>query len=201
MMNATMNDNILSAAFYEQPTVTLAQQLLGKYLIRESPEGQTVGKIVETEAYLGSRDPASHAFRGKTARNAVMFGAPGRAYIYFIYGMYYHMNVSAAPEGIGEGVLLRALEPVAGIALMQARRKTDKLHNLCSGPAKLVLAMGVTRDFNGHDLRQPPLYIVEDPRQDVVQVQTATRIGVAQAADLPLRFLVAGSPFISRKPK
>ena len=192
---------LLPESFYQQSTVSIAQQLLGTYLVHDSADGKTIGKIIETEAYLGSSDPASHAFRGKTARNAVMFGPPGRVYIYFIYGMYYHMNVTAAPEGIGEAVLLRALEPVEGIPLMQARRKTDKLLNLCSGPAKLVLAMGVTPALNGHDLRQRPLVIVRDSQQEAVQIQTTRRIGLKKATDSLLRFCVAGSPFVSRSLK
>jgi len=191
---------LLPEAFYLQNTLTVAQQLLGTYLVHESAEGRTSGRIVETEAYLGSQDPASHAFRGRTARNAAMFGAPGRVYIYFIYGMYYHMNVTAAPEGVGEAVLLRALEPAEGIPLMQARRGTGDLLKLCSGPAKLVIAMGVTPEFSGHDLRRSPLCIMEDPEHDPVQFDTTTRIGLTKATDSLLRFCITGSPFVSRKP-
>ncbi|MGI8553634.1 MAG: DNA-3-methyladenine glycosylase [Dehalococcoidia bacterium] len=193
-----MHLQLLGLDFYQQPTIAVAQHLLGKYLIHRSNEGKTVGRIVETEGYLSGSDPASHAFRGKTTRNAAMFGAPGRVYIYFIYGMYYCFNVTTAPEAIGEAVLLRALDPVDGISLMQARRKSEKIDDLCRGPAKLVIAMGITPDLGGHDLRAEPLTIAEDLRDEPPQFTATARIGITRATDLPLRYAITGNRFVSR---
>jgi DNA-3-methyladenine glycosylase len=170
-------------------------------LVHDSPDGRTVGRIVETEAYLFTHDPACHASRGKTARNAAMFGPPGHAYIYFIYGMHYCFNVVTAAEGQGEAVLIRALEPVTGIALMEQRRKSTVLKNLCSGPSKLVQALGITRAQNGCSLMSGPLTIHDRasfggcPPFDI---DISPRIGITAAADLPLRFSVKGNRFTSR---
>ena len=172
-------------------------RLLGTYLRHEAQEGATAGRIVETEAYLGLTDPASHAFGGRTARNDAMFGEPGKAYIYFIYGMYYCLNVTTMPPGAGEAVLIRALEPVCGIALMQERRAVKRPEALCNGPAKLVIAMGITPLLSGHDFREPPLTIVEGSSAEPARIITTRRIGISKAADLPLRFHLAGSRFVS----
>lgn len=187
----------LPEAFYSLSTVALAQQLLGAYLLHTSDEGETAGRIAETEAYLGFEDPASHAYGGKTARNAVMFGEAGRAYIYFIYGMHYCLNVTTMPAGIGQAVLLRALEPVSGFGLMRRRRKVERLGDLCNGPAKLVMAMGITPHLSGHDLRQPPLTICSGPAVDGMEIRATPRIGISKAADLPLRFHIAGNRSVS----
>ena len=133
---------MLDQTFYDQETVSVARQLLGCFFMHEEMEGTTIGRIVETEAYVAN-DPASHSFRGKTPRNAVMFGLAGKAYVYFIYGMYYCVNVVTGREGVGKAVLLRALEPIAGIELMQQRRHTHTLWQLCSGPGKLTQAMHI----------------------------------------------------------
>ena len=192
---------VLPEDFYAQDTITVARQLLGKCLVHQTPEGMLSGRIVETEAYLYGADPACHAHRGLTKRNAVMFGPPGRAYIYFIYGMYYMFNVVTAPRSVGEAVLIRALEPVAGLDLMRQRRGTDNPLRLCSGPGKLVVALGLTRTFNGHDLRIPPLFIAPPPHgipprpEDIL---TSRRIGINAGADLPLRFYLRNCPYISR---
>ena len=143
-------------------TVSAARALLGRILCRETAEGLTAGRIVETEAYL-SRDPASHAFRGKTDRNAPMFGPPGRAYIYFIYGSHFCFNVVTAPAGTGEAVLVRALEPLYGLELMRRRRGkgSGPLH-LTGGPGKLCRALDIDGSFNDHDLRRTPLWIAAE---------------------------------------
>ena len=160
-------------------TLETARNLLGSVLIHESEQGLTSGVITETEAYLQG-DPACHAYNGRTERNAPMFGPPWTAYIYFIYGMHYCFNVVTRP---GEAVLVRALEPLDGIELMQARRGRRPL---CAGPARLVQAMGITSDLNEHDLRETPLYIVERPAPGKIHV--STRIGLTKGADLPYRF-------------
>jgi len=177
-------------------TISVAKKLLGALLIHESPEGRTVGRIVETEAYL-SNDPGSHSFRGRTPRNEQMFGPPGKAYVYFIYGMYHCFNVVTAANGVGEAVLIRALEPVEGISLMKKRRKTEDVQNLCNGPSKLVMAMGITKEHNGHDLKKGCLRIkMIDTRLKIV---TTTRIGIKEGAKLPYRFYVKDCEYVSKK--
>jgi len=198
---------ILPLSFYTKDTVSVAKALLGAYLVHDSPEGRTVGRIVESEAYLFDGDPACHAHRGKTKRNAAMFGPPGHAYIYFVYGMYYCFNVVTAPEGVGEAVLIRALEPVAGLPLMQQRRGTPDAKALCSGPGKLVQAMGMTQELNGCPLYRGTLTVRSSdsfPRERASapeEVVATTRIGITKAAALPLRFCLKGNPFVSRAPQ
>ncbi len=190
--------NILPKEFYEKhDTLTLAKALLGCTLVHESPEGRTSGIIVETEAYL-QNDPACHAFHKKTNRNAPMFEAAGISYVYFIYGMYHCFNIVSGKKGIGEAILIRALQPIEGIELMQKRRKTDKLRSLCSGPAKLVQAMGITPEFNFLSLNSEKLYCISQQNTDY-QIVTTTRIGITQGANLPYRFYIEGNVFVSQK--
>ncbi len=189
----------LASDFFDHSTVQVAQNLLGTFLIHDSPQGKTMGRIVETEAYL-SDDAACHASRGETKRNKVMFGPSGHAYIYFIYGMYYCLNVVTASKGVGEAVLIRALEPVEGIELMKKRRpKVSSLHQLCNGPAKLVLAMGIPSVLNGISFSKGPLNILPGEKLLKNQIITTTRIGISQAAHLPLRFYIKDNFFISKK--
>lgn len=189
----------LIQSFYDQDTLTVAKALLGTYLVHESKEGKTLGRIVETEAYLCG-DPACHAYRRKTKRNATMFGPAGNAYIYQIYGIHHCLNVVTAPEGVGEAVLIRALEPVEGLDLMQYRRNMQVWKNLCNGPGKLVEAMGITRAMDGISLMGDTIYILPADTfllPDTFEIFTTTRIGITQGIDLPYRFYIAGNACVS----
>lgn len=186
--------------FYEQKTIDVAKQLLGKYLVRKHPEGDAVGRIVETEAYLGPQDLACHASKGRTARTEVMFGAAGHAYVYFIYGFYNMLNLVTEEKDHPAAVLIRAVEPVAGIDLMKRRREMDKLRDLASGPGKLCQAFAIDRSLNGADLCDGVLY-VEDRGDPAPKFNATPRIGVDYAGkwkDKPLRFLIRGSEFVSK---
>jgi DNA-3-methyladenine glycosylase len=186
---------ILSRSFYNRPAIEVARALLGKILVH----GETAGRIVETEAYLGGDDLASHSARGITDRTRVIFGPPGHAYVYFIYGMYECLNLVAEPEGKPGCVLIRALEPVAGIETMQRRRpKARSLHDLASGPGKLTLAMGITRAQNGADVTRGSLVVERLRREPPIEILVTPRIGITQCAELPLRYVIAGNPFVSR---
>jgi len=173
-----------------------AKQLLGCKLVHQTPEGITSGTIVETEAYT-SEDPASHTFRGQTKRNKVMFGPAGYAYIYFTYGMHYCFNIVTGPIGSGQGVLIRALEPVDGIELMKARRGMNDERQLTNGPAKLVQAMGITKSDYGANLLDSGKLRVE-PGIKPKKVTQTTRIGIGQAVDHPWRFYTTGNPYVSK---
>lgn len=195
----------LERVFFERPTRVLARALIGTFLVHDAPSGRTVGRIVETEAYLGRRDPAAHSFRGETARNRTMFGSPGQLYVFFIYGVHHCANVVSAPAGTGEAILLRALEPVEGLDLMQSRRgERCTPRDLCRGPGRLVQAMALRREHDGADLTRPPVYLAARdafgrwPKRP--RIVTDVRIGISQAAELPLRFLEADNPFVSRPP-
>jgi DNA-3-methyladenine glycosylase len=186
---------LLGRAFYQRPAIQVARDLLGKVLVL----GSAAGRIVEVEAYLGGQDPAAHACRGITRRTRVLFGPPGHAYVYLVYGMYECLNVVAEPAGSPGCVLIRALEPLAGLALMHRRRPNSRsLEELAAGPGKLTLAMGITRRHNGSDLTQGPLTLRRFHVEPHSSILTTPRIGIAQAKDLPLRFLIAGSRFASR---
>ncbi|ABO50163.1 DNA-3-methyladenine glycosylase [Desulforamulus reducens MI-1] len=187
----------LPVEFYARQTTLVAKELLGTLLVHNSDEGITVGKIVETEAYLQG-DPACHAARRMTPRNSVMFGPPGRAYVYFTYGMHYCFNVVTASEGVGEAVLIRAVEPLKGLELMRKRRGRERLHELCAGPARLVQAFGITKEHNTKELTSGPLYIAVSSEPSP-EIHTTTRIGIKEGADLPLRFYIKDNKFISKK--
>jgi len=194
----------LKAEFFDRDPRRVARALLGKLLIRKTPRGVLAGRIVETEAYLGENDEAAHSFAGKTARNAVLFGPPGRAYVYFIYGNHYCLNVSCLPDGVAGGVLFRAAEPVAGIEEMAAARgvamrNPGDLKKISSGPGRMAEAFGVTRERDNDksfvsgksDLR------IGDDGYRVRSVIVTPRIGIVKSAAMPLRYLVVGNRFVS----
>jgi DNA-3-methyladenine glycosylase len=186
----------LSRAFYNRPAVEVARALLGTVLVH----GSTSGVIVETEAYLGLQDRAAHSWRGITPRTRVMFGEPGHAYVYLIYGIYECLNVVAEPEGSPGCVLIRALEPLEGIPRMQRRRHPGArgIEDLANGPGKLTLALGITRRHNGADFTTGPLTIHPPEQREEIQIGVSPRIGIKHCADWPLRFFVQGSRFVSR---
>lgn len=190
--------DILPVSFYGRDTVLVARELLGKVLVHNSVEGLTAGIIAETEAYIQG-DPACHAYRGMTPRNRAMFGPPGRAYIYFTYGMHHCFNVVTAAPGVGEAVLIRALEPLEGIDIMRKRRGRERLRELCSGPARLVQAMGLEPGMYGHDLTVEPLVLINGAPVSEEEVAVTTRVGISSGADLPLRFYLKGNEYISKK--
>jgi DNA-3-methyladenine glycosylase len=167
--------------------VVVARELLGKVLVH----GETAGIIVETEAYLGVEDLAAHSARGVTDRTRVIFGPPGHAYVYLIYGMYECLNLVAEPDGRAGCVLIRAIEPVAGVALMQARRgAVRKVENLANGPGKLTLAFGITRAQNGVDVTRGALVVRQAADAGEGEIVVTPRIGITRSADLPLRFVL-----------
>ena len=190
----------ITRPFYEQPTVQVARRLLGKYLVRKHPDGVTIGRIVETEAYVGPTDKACHASRGRTARTETMFGPAGHAYVYFIYGVYHCLNIVTEAVDYPSAVLIRAVEPLEDINLMKARRRTEKRHNLASGPGKLCQAFAIDRSLNGADVYGNVLY-VEDRGEPAPRIIARPRIGVDYAGkwkDKPWRFLVRENEFVSR---
>jgi DNA-3-methyladenine glycosylase len=190
----------LPRAFYQQSTIDVAKRLLGKYLVRQHAEGVTVGRIVETEAYVGPQDLACHASKGRTARTEVMFGPAGHAYVYFIYGFYHMLNLVTECQDHPAAVLIRAVEPVTGLDLMKARRRLEKLLDLASGPGKLCQAFAIDRSLNGADLCDGILYI-EDHGEPQPKFQATPRIGVDYAGkwkDKKYRFFVSDSDFVSR---
>jgi DNA-3-methyladenine glycosylase len=185
---------VIDRAFYERPVLEVARDLIG-CTVRHAG---TAGVIVETEAYHHS-EPACHAYVGLTARTATLFGPPGRAYVYFSYGVHSLLNAVCEPEGEGAAVLIRALEPVDGLELMRARRGVERLEELCSGPGKLTQALGIGLGLNATSLLDGPIRI-EPPMAGAgaPDVAVGTRIGIAKAADLEWRFCASGSRHVSR---
>jgi DNA-3-methyladenine glycosylase len=186
----------LSRSFYLRPAAQVARELLGKILAFDGVSG----RIVETEAYLGEDDGAAHSARGITSRTRVLFGPPGHAYVYFIYGMYDCLNVVCEPDGIAGGVLIRALEPLDGLDQMRARRGSAKRdEELANGPGKLTRALGIKIAHNGVDVTKGPITIHAPKRAEQFEIATSTRIGITKSADLPLRFFIKDNPCVSRR--
>ena len=204
MKTANQFGNALPPAFFNRDPRRVARDLLGKLLVRREGRKLLAARIVEVEAYLGEGDPAAHAAAGRTARNAVLFGPPGYAYIYFIYGNHYCLNVSTLPDGVAGGVLFRALEPIAGIQEMARRRgisinRPRDLRLLTSGPGRLAEAFAITRERdNWKDLTttRSGLWIADDGFRPPRVLRTR-RIGITKAAALPLRYILPDNPFVS----
>jgi DNA-3-methyladenine glycosylase len=187
--------------FYARETEVVARELLGTILECRTRDGLAAGRIVETEAYLGEHDLACHAAAGRTARTAPLYGPPGMAYIYFIYGRYWCFNAVTRAEDAPSAVLVRALEPVEGIDLMRRRRpRAARPHDLTNGPGKLCLALGITGAHNCLRLDRPPLVIRHGEPVPDTDVSLSPRIGITQCADWPLRWFISGNPFVSRTP-
>lgn len=199
-----MNFHKLNREFYTREVLTVARDLLGKIFVKRTGTDFFSGKIVEVEAYDGTIDEAAHTFIGKTHRNEVMFGPGGFLYVYFTYGMYFCCNVVTGKEGVGDAVLMRAVEPYEGKDLMSINRfqkaeisKKEYL-NLTSGPGKLCKAYNITRNHNGTDLLGDEIYILDNefvPEENVVSTR---RIGIKKSVDLPWRFFIKNNPFVSR---
>lgn len=188
----------LGADFYAHDTITVARALIGTIVVQRKGAEVCAGRVVETEAYLGELDEASHSFRGRTPRNVAMFGAAGRAYVYRSYGVHACFNVVTGRVGMGEAVLVRALEPLLGIAAMKARRGTDAERDLCRGPGRLTVALGVSLECDGLSLLRGPLGIWTDGvRFDAADLGTTPRIGITRARAAELRFVARGSRYVS----
>ena len=187
----------LNRKFYDRPTLQVAKELLGKYLVMQKDVNLLSGKIVEVEAYIGFKDPASHAYRGMTPRNQVMFGDPGYAYVYLTYGMHHCLNLVTEKKGYPAAVLIRALQPAEGIELMKKRRGRQGLKDLTSGPAKLCQALGIDRSLNGTDLCSDIVY-VEDRGETVERIVSSSRIGLKEGKKKNWRFFIKDNEFVSR---
>lgn len=195
----------LPESFYEPSAEAVAPLLLGHWLVRNTPAGPSGGIIVETEAYL-AHDPSSHGYKRETPRTRVMYGPPGRAYVYFIYGNHWCFNAVCRPAGMAEAVLVRAIEPAFGIEWMRSNRRVGSAHELTNGPAKFCAALKIDRDLDAVNLcdEDSPIFIAENPKlkrllNALGPITTATRIGITKAADWPLRFYLGGSRYVSRR--
>ena len=195
----------LPRSFYLRPTLTVARDLLGKYLIRRIGRRRLVGKIVEVEAYCGQYDPASHAYRGMTKRNQVMFGEGGHLYVYFTYGMHFCSNVVTGESGVGEAALIRAVEPIEGIGVMRRNRgRKVEDHELTNGPAKFCEAFDIAREHNGIDLCGSQILIAASRSQHsafldpIFSITSSSRIGIRNGREQKWRFFVKGNVFVSK---
>jgi DNA-3-methyladenine glycosylase len=192
----------LPVAFFRRPTEIVAAELIGKVVVSTIDGRLTAGRIVETEAYLGYDDPASHGYlHRRNARNGSLFGPPGIWYVYLSYGMHWCANLVCQRAGLASAVLLRALEPLDGLDVMRARRGDLPDRQLCSGPGRLCQALGINRDLDGVAMADGPVVVLPGEHVTGSGVAATPRIGITKAADWPLRFHLAGSPWISRKEK
>ncbi len=193
-----MSEQVLAGDFFARDTRTVAPELLGCVIEVDGPEGVVAGRIVETEAYLGREDPASHAGRGKTPRSGIMFGPPGMVYVYLVYGMHHCLNFVTEPDGVPGAVLIRALEPVRGRGIMALRRGLDPARcrdrDLTAGPGRLCRALGIDRTWNGRSLADPDSGIrVLAAQAAPTGILIGPRVGIRRAVELPYRFRVTGS--------
>ncbi|HUQ98427.1 MAG TPA: DNA-3-methyladenine glycosylase [Gemmatimonadaceae bacterium] len=189
----------LPATFYSRDTEVVAREMLGAVLECETDSGIASGIIVETEAYLGEHDLACHAASGRTARTEHLYGRPGISYVYFIYGMYWCFNAVTRETGSPSAVLVRALEPLDGIALMHTRRpRIRKEVELTNGPGKLCTALGIVGSMSGQSLQRKPLLVREGERVADSQIEVTARIGITKSADWPLRWILRGNPYVSK---
>ncbi|HEY8479858.1 MAG TPA: DNA-3-methyladenine glycosylase [Spirillospora sp.] len=194
-----MSGELLPRDFFDRPVEDVAPSLLGRVLRHRTPEGVVAVRLTEVEAYAGRRDPASHAYRGKTARNAVMFGPPGHAYVYFTYGMHFCVNLVCGPEGTSMAVLLRAGEIIEGEETARARRPRSTVRDLARGPARLCQALAIAREQNGLDVCSPggSLTVHAGRPVDPAVIRTGPRVGVNGAKEVPWRFWIDGDPTVS----
>ncbi|TCD47896.1 DNA-3-methyladenine glycosylase [Chlorobium sp. N1] len=189
----------LTREFFTASTLELTERLLGKVFVRRAASGALLkGRIVETEAYLGSGDEACHAWRKKTPRNEVMFRAPGTLYVYFTYGCHHLLNIVTEPEGVAGAVLLRAMEPLEGIPLMQERRRTGRETELMNGPAKLAAALRLDCGDSGRDLFGDEFWLEDAPPPPPSAIATSSRVGITRSRELPWRKYLAASPHVSK---
>jgi DNA-3-methyladenine glycosylase len=191
----------IPASFYDRDTEQVARDLLGAVLRVDTSEGRASGRIVETEAYLGEHDAACHAAAGRTERTHWLYGPPGTAYVYFIYGMYWCFNAVTRAADLPSAVLVRAIEPLEGVELMRERRGHPRREqDISNGPGKLCLALGITGEMNGFRLYDSPLEIIRGEPVPDEQVEVTPRIGITKAASWQLRWLVRGNPYVSKAP-
>ncbi|MFL5403946.1 MAG: DNA-3-methyladenine glycosylase [Gemmatimonadales bacterium] len=198
-MNGIKRAATLPVSFFRRPAATVAADLLGAVVVSSIGGELTAGRIVETEAYLGYDDPASHGYlHRRNSRNEALFGPPGSWYVYLSYGMHWCANLVCQKQGLASAVLLRALEPLEGWEVMRQRRGPVSDRQLCSGPGKLCQALGISREVDGQRMAESPALVHRTRRYDGGQLVATPRIGITKAADWPLRFIVAGSPWLSR---
>jgi len=196
--DSLVRPSILCRSFYERGTITVAKELLGKFVVRVVGRNRLVGRIVEVEAYRGFDDPASHAFHGITPRTAPMFGEPGHAYVYFTYGNHYCFNVTTERTGVAGAVLIRALEPVEGVNVMKRFRPHVSTLDITNGPGKLTKALCIDKSLNKIDLtKRGPLFL-RGNNSERVEIVCSIRIGITAGTDRLWRFFVNGNPYVSR---